>query len=608
MCFKSKDNLNNLIKYIRVNSAHHLSNSVKFLKNRLGHKTFLVITSLFVGVFSGLAAVLLKNLVHFFQREPKIFFTQIGLQFLLPVTPLIGILLSVFLVHVVFKGKFTRGLSNLIYLIVRKDSDVPRRKILSHLLTSGVTVGLGGSAGLEAPIVLIGSSIGSNVAKDLKLNYQTRTLLLACGSAAGISAIFNSPIAGVIFAVEVLLPEITISSFIPLLIASASSAVLSKFLYSGQLFYLVTEGWHLYAIPYYIILGILCGVISLYMIKSTFVLEDWIGKFKKPYLKATIGGTVLCVLIFLLPPLYGEGYSTVVELLKGNQFGFIEDSHLNLFNDPNLSLLFVLSLIILFKVIATSFTLGSGGNGGIIAPSLFTGAITGFFLAKLLSYLGIIELNHANFLVVGMAGILSGVLHAPLTGIFLIAEITGGYTLIVPLMIVAALSFFISKYFHPDSIYTTVLARRGIKFRSEKEKYFIQQTNLEDLIEKDFECINPKQSLRELSKKIPLTRRNLFPVVNEEKTLVGIITLDDIREVMLNSEMYDIILAYEIMNTNFQSVEMNTDVNKVMEIFEKKQIWNLAVTNNGEYVGFISKSTIFNKFISVWAEQHHEEI
>ncbi|MDP2038944.1 MAG: chloride channel protein [Ignavibacteria bacterium] len=600
--------MNNLIKYLKVNLSHNLNNSVKFLKNRLGHKTFLVVASLFVGVFSGLAAVLLKNLVHFFQREPKILFTQIGLQFLLPVSPLIGILLSVLLINVVFKGKFTRGLSNLIYLIVRKNSDVPRRKILSHLLTSAATVGMGGSAGLEAPIVLIGSSIGSNVAKDLKLNYKTRTLLLACGSAAGISAIFNSPIAGVIFAVEVLLPEITISSFIPLLIASASSAVLSKFLYSGQLFYLVTEGWHLYAIPYYIVLGILCGLISLYMIKSTFALEDWIGKFKKPYLKATVGGIILCALIFLLPPLYGEGYSTIVELLKGNQFGLIEGTHLNLFSDPNLSLLVVLALAILFKVIATSFTLGSGGNGGIIAPSLFTGAITGFFLAKLVSYLGIVELNHANFLVVGMAGILSGVLHAPLTGIFLIAEITGGYTLIVPLMIVAALSFFISKYFHPDSIYTTALARRGIKFRSEKEKYFIQQTNLEDLIEKDFECISPKQSLRELSKKIAQTKRNLFPVVNEEKSLVGIITLDDIREVMLNSEMYDIILAYEIMNTNFQSVEMNTDVNTVMEIFEKKQIWNLAVTNNGKYVGFISKSNIFNKFISVWAEQHHDDI
>src|SRR3989339_1361142 len=596
------------IKYFKINLKLILREVLTFLRQRVEFKTFIILSSIIVGIASGLAAVLLKNIVHFFQQEPTKFLNEIGFDYFLLFTPLLGIILSVAVVQLFFNGKMTTGLSNLIYFIVRKNSDVPRRKILSHLLTSAATVGMGGSAGLEAPIVVTGAAIGSNAAKEVRFNYQTRTLLLACGSAAGISAIFNSPIAGVIFAFEVLLPEFSIASFIPLLIASASSAVLSKFLYSGQLFYLVTEGWHLYAIPYYIVLGILCGLISLYMIKSTFLLEDWIGKFKKPYLKATVGGIILCVLIFLLPPLYGEGYSTVVDLLKGNQFGLLDGSYFNFLGDINLSLLFVLALIILFKVIATSFTLGSVGNGGIIAPSLFTGAITGFFLAKLFSYLGIVELNHANFLVVGMAGILSGVLHAPLTGIFLIAEITGGYTLIVPLMIVAALSFFISKYFHPESIYTTALARRGIKFRSEKEKYFIQQTNLEDLIEKDFECINPKQSLRELSKKIAQTKRNLFPVVNEQKSLVGIITLDDIREVMLNSEMYDIILAYEIMNTSFQSVEMNTDINTVMDIFEKKQIWNLAVTNKGEYVGFISKSNIFNKFISVWAEQHHDEI
>lgn len=564
--------------------------------------------SLVVGLFSGLAAVTLKNLVHFFQKEPKLFLKNIGLDFLIPITPLIGILISVLLINFVFKGKFTRGLSNLIYLIVRKQSDVPRRKILSHLLTSAATVGMGGSAGLEAPIVLIGASVGSNVAKDLRLNYQTRTLLLACGSAAGISAIFNSPIAGVIFAVEVLLPEITISSFIPLLIASASSAVLSKFLYSGQLFYLVTEGWHLYAIPYYILLGLLCGFISLYMIKATFILEDGISKIKHQYLRAISGGVVLCVLIFFFPTLFGEGYGTIIDLLNNNYGGFLNGSLLNIFKDSNLSLLFILAIVILLKVVATSFTLGSGGNGGIIAPSLFTGAITGFFLAKLMNYLGVVELNHANFLVVGMAGILSGVLHAPLTGIFLIAEITGGYTLIVPLMIVAALSFFISKYFYPDSIYTTTLSRRGIKFRSEKEKYFMHQTTLLDLVEKEFERISPNLSLRELAKKIPLTKRNLFPVVNEKNHLVGIVTLDDIREVMMNSEVYDVILAYEIMNTNFVSVELDTDINKVMEIFEKKQLWNLAVTKNGEYIGFVSKSNIFNKFISVWAEKQQEEI
>jgi CIC family chloride channel protein len=596
-----------LLNNLQLNTKYAFDASIKFFKKNLGNKTFLIIASLLVGVFSGLAAVLLKNIVHFFQNEPKLLFNSFEVQYLLPFTPLIGIILSVLIIKFVFKGKFTRGLSNLIYIIVRKDSNVPRRKILSHLLTSGVTVGMGGSAGLEAPIVIIGSAIGSNVANDLKLNYQARTLLLACGSAAGISAIFNSPIAGVIFAIEVLLPEITINSFIPLLIASASSAVLSKFLYRGQLFYLVTEGWHLYAIPYYILLGIICGLISLYIIKTSLTIENWLSSINNIYLKAILGGIVLCLLILIFPSLYGEGYSVIIDLLNDKNTSNLIGIPFNIIKDQDLALLIILALIMLLKVIATSLTLGSGGNGGIIAPSLFTGAITGLFLAKLVSYLGIVELNQANFLVVGMAGILSGVLHAPLTGIFLIAEITGGYTLIVPLMIVTAISFFISKYLHADSIYTTALSKQGINFRSEKEKYFVKQATISELIEKDFESINPGLPLRELVEKIPLTKRNLFPVVNENQILVGIVTLDDVREVMLNEEVYDIILIDEIMNTKFESVEINTDISKVIEIFEKKLVWNIAVTDEGKYVGFISKSNIFNKYISIWAAEHKDE-
>lgn len=595
-------------KYIRVNFKYSSKALIKTLKNKVGNKTFLLGASLIVGIFSGLAAVFLKNLVHFFQTEPKILFGYLELNPIIAFTPLIGILLSVLIINIFYKDKFTRGLSNLIYIITRKGSNVPRRKIISHMLTSGVTVGLGGSAGLEAPIVLIGSSIGSNVANDLKLNYHARTLLLACGSAAGISAIFNSPIAGVIFAVEVLLPEITIGAFIPLLIASASSAVLSKFLYTGQLFYLVTEGWHLYAIPYYILLGILCGLISLYIIRINFLIEDWFKKINHKFVKAILGGIILCSIIFFFPSIYGEGYSTIVQLLNNQNTPITSSVLFGLINNEELSLIILLALIIIFKMIATAITLESGGNGGIIAPSLFTGAITGFFLAKLTNYSGITHLNQANFLVVGMAGILSGVLHAPLTGIFLIAEITGGYMLIVPLMIVTAISFFISKYFQPDSIYTSSLAKKGIKFRSEKEKYFAHQTTVADLVETGFQTIKPNLTLGELILKIPLTKRNIFPVIDDGKKLVGIITLDDIREVMLNTEVYNIILIYEIMNTNFKSVDVSTDINNVIEIFEKEKTWNLAVTKNDKYVGFISKSNIFNKYISIWAAEHKDDI
>ena len=598
----------NIKKYLNVN-LHFLSNKViLFLKEKIEFKTFVVISSLIVGVLSGLAAVILKKMVHFLQEKPSDLFNQLGIGFLLPFTPVIGIILSVLIINFLFGGKISKGLSHIIYLITRKTSNVPRRKILSHLLTSGVTVGLGGSAGLEAPIVVIGSAIGSNFANDFKFNYQTRTLLLASGAAAGISAIFNSPIAGVVFAFEVLLPEFTVSSFIPLLIASASSAVVSKFLYSGQLFYLVTKGWQMYAIPYYVLLGILCGFISLYMIKTTFAVEKIADKYRKPYSKAIVGGLILCSLVYLIPPLYGEGYSSVITLLSGNFENLLHNSFFNNFVDKNLALIIFTAVIIFSKVVATSVTIGSGGNGGIIAPSLFTGAMTGFFLAHTMKYFGLAQPDHANFIVVGMAGILSGVLHSPLTGIFLIAEITGGYVLIVPLMIVTALSFFISRYFQHNSIYIAPLEKFGIEFRSEKEKYFVQQMKVEDLVEKNFAPIKPNMTLRKLVNKITHTNRNLFPVVDDQNKLVGIVTLDDIREVLLDIEAHDVILVNEVMNTHFDEIDINSDINKVLELFEEKKIWNLAVTENGAYLGFISKSNLFNKYISVWAHQKKEEI
>jgi CIC family chloride channel protein len=600
--------MTHLFRYLKINIKIIVKDIVRILYAKIDLKTFVILSSLIVGVLSGLASALLKIAVHFLEVEPKIYFNRIGIGFILPFFPLIGIILSVLVIVLLFNGKLSKGISNVIYSIMRRASDIPRVDILSHYITSGLSVGFGGSAGLEAPIVITGAAIGSNIAKELKFNYRLRTILLASGSAAGISAIFNSPIAGVIFAAEVLLPEFSIPSFIPLLIASASAAVVSKFLYSGQIFYLITEGWVLNAVPFYVILGILCGLISLYNIKATFFIENYFEKLEKRYIKILIGGSLLCLLIFILPPLFGEGYLSVKNLLSGQFDKILPGNFLLRYIDKNLLLLIIAVLIIITKVIATALTTSSGGNGGIIAPSLFTGAFTGFFLAHLMSYFNVIQLNHSNFIVVGMAGILSGVLHAPLTGIFLIAEITGGYTLIVPLMIVTALSYFISRYFQPDSIYTAPLTKRGVRFRSEKEKYFIQQMKVRDIIEKDFVPIQPKITLRKIVDQIIHSKRNLFPVVNEQEKLVGIITLDDIREVMLNTDLYDVILAYEIMNTQFYSIDIDADLTNALEMFETDNVWNLAVTDKGKYKGFISKSNIFNKYLSSWSKQQAEEL
>ncbi len=600
--------MNYYFRYLKVNLKLFTRKLLGFLRNRVEFKTFVILSSIVVGLASGLAAVLLKNIVHFIHYESPKFFNQNGISFLLPLTPLLGILLSLSIIKFLFKEKFTVGLTNIIYRIVRKSSAIPKEDMLSHLLTSGVTIGFGGSAGLEAPIVATGAAIGSNTAKGLNFNYQIRTLLLACGSAAGISAIFNSPIAGVIFAFEVLLPQFSITSFIPLLIASASSAVLSKILYSGQLFYLVTTGWLLEAIPYYILLGIISGFVSLYIIKITSISAKYFERFSNKLAKALYSGIILSTLIFFIPPLYGEGYSSVINLLSGNYEKLLQNSFLLIFFDSNTAIIFLALLIVFVKIIATSLTLYSGGNGGIFAPSLFTGAFLGFFLANLLKYLGIADLNHPNFIVVGMAGIMSGVLHAPITGIFLIAEVTGGYILIVPLMIVSALSFFISRYFHPYSIYTDALAKKGIDFRSEKEKFLIQQISLKELIETDFIKLSPNTTVGILTKKIIRTKRNIFPVVDENEKLLGVITLDDVREIILNSEVYNVLLAYEIMNANYPSLEADTDISKLIDIFETQHLWNVAITQNGKYLGFISKSSLLNKYISKFSENNKENL
>ncbi|MEW5844388.1 MAG: chloride channel protein [Bacteroidota bacterium] len=574
------------------------------IKNKIiNEKTFIIIASLVVGILSGLASVVLKNTVRFFHTITQDMPQNLPSEILKFFLPLIGILLSVFFVRAFLKGKITPGLSNIIYSIVRRASDLPAKKTYSHLITSAFTVGFGGSVGLEAPIVVTGAAIGSNVAKKFKLNYQVRTLLLACGSAAGISSIFNSPIAGVIFAFEVLLPDLSIPYFIPLLISSATAAVLSKFLYSGQLFFLVTVGWKFSAIPYYILLGILCGFISLYMIRTTLYIERYFHHEKRVYLKAILGGLVLCALIFVLPPLFGEGYNTVTELLVLNYHSLFANGVYSNFGTNDVLVLLIVFLSILIKPIATSVTLGSGGNGGIIAPSLITGALVGFFMAHLTGLLHIAQLNHVNFIAVGMAGILSGVIHAPLTGIFLIAEITGGYVLIVPLMIVSAISYFISRHFQTYSVYTSALAEQGIHFRSTKDKSTVHQLKILDIVESNIKIVEPNFTLRKLISIISNSKQNIYPVVDSGNKLLGIINLDDVREILLNSEIYDVILVYEIMKKDFITVDAEEDFETMIKIFEENRMYSLPVVQNDEYVGIINKAEAFNKYASVLLEE-----
>lgn len=572
----------------------------------ISNKNFLIVVSIIVGVVAGLAAILLKTFVHYIQQFLRWILEDEKFNFLLFAFPLIGILLTVYYVQRFRKGKLGRGVSNILISIAKRSSNIERDKTYSHIITSALTVGFGGSAGLEAPIVVTGAAIGSVSARDLKMNYRERTLMLACGVAAGISAIFNSPIAGVLFAVEVILVEFSLPAFVPLLIASATASVLSNLLYKDQLFFLITKSWQMSAVPFYVLLAFLMGLMSVYIIRMSGFVEKVFKSKKQPYLKAAIGGVVLGLMIFVLPPLYGEGYYTVSNLLSGNYERLLDNSLFFGLSDSPWFIVLVAFVIILVKVVATSVTIGSGGNGGMFAPSLFIGALTGFIFAHALNLTGWVELTTPNFIVAGMAGALSGVMHAPLTAIFLIAEITGGYILFVPLMIVSAISFLITRYFEPYSIYMKALVRRGLH-KHDKDKIVLNKIKLKNMVETDFVSVTPENTLGELVEKISHSKRNIFPVLDEDGHLQGIVLLDSIREVMFHHEKYSSIRVRDLMTQPPVILDVNEEMHLVMKKFDAYNSWNLPVTEANKYIGFVSKSAIFTKYRHLLIRQSEQQ-
>src|ERR1035437_1029558 len=572
----------------------------------ISNKNFLIVVSIIVGIVAGLAAILLKTVVHYIQHFLRWILEDEKFNFLLFAFPLIGILLTVYYVQRFRKGKIGRGIPSILISIAKRSSNIERDKTYSHIITSALTVGFGGSVGLEAPIVVTGAAIGSITAKDQKMNYRERTLMLACGVAAGISAIFNSPIAGVLFAVEVILVEFSLPAFVPLLIASATAAVLSNLLYRDQLFFLITKGWHMNAIPLYIILGIVMGLISVYVTRISVFVEGLFKSKKKPYLKAIIGGIVLGVMIFILPPLYGEGYYSVENLLGGHYEKLLANSLFTGFVGNHWFLILIAVIIILVKMVATSVTIGAGGNGGIFAPSLFIGAMSGFVFAHVLNLLGIIELTEANFIVAGMAGALSGVMHAPLTAIFLIAEITGGYVLFVPLMIVSAISFLIARYFEPYSIYMRKLVSKGLHKR-DRDKIVLNKIKLKNMVETDFINVTVENTLGELVDKIAHAKRNIFPVLDEDGHLLGVVLLDSIREIMFHHEKYNTIRVKDLMSHPPCILDVNEEMHDVMKKFDTYNSWNLPVTEGNKYTGFVSKSAIFTKYRHLLIKQSDQQ-
>jgi len=575
---------------------------LKFLIWRVKHVSttnFVIFTSGIIGIIAGLAAVSLKESVHVIQNFLTRDFQQEFGNYLYLSYPLIGIILTLLLSKYILKEKLGHGITDILYTISKKSSIVKRTKTFSRMLTSSLTVGFGGSVGLEAPIVVTGSAIGSNIGRLVHLNYKQRTLLIGCGSAGAISAIFNSPIAGVIFSIEVILAEVTINTFIPLLIASVCGALVSLTLLGDDVLFSfnLTDDFVAADTPFYIFLGIFTGLVALYFTRVVSKVEGLIHNVKGDLNRAILGGVALGFLVFILPPLYGEGYDTITKLLEGNAQNILNNS---LFFDEIESFFLIVLFaagIILVKPVATALTIGAGGSGGIFAPSLFLGGVTGFLFAYLVNKLGITApISLSNFTLVGMSGVMSGVLHAPLTAIFLIAEITSGYTLFVPLMIVSAISYSTISYFEKYSMYTKPLVEKGDLIYHDKDRQVLSLIDLKKVIETDLLTIDPDATLGELVDLVRFSKRNIFPVVNQDKELMGIVTLDDIREIMFDEESRKNIIVSTLMHTPPTNVTGKENMRSVMMKFEKTGAWNLPVLEDGKYVGFVSKSRIFNAY------------
>ncbi len=567
---------------------------------KISEKKFVIILSFIIGILSGLAAVILKSTVHYTHHFLTHNFSE-GFNYTYLIFPIIGITLTVIFVKIFVKDKIGHGVSRILYALSKNNGRLKSHNNYSSVVASTLTIGFGGSVGVEAPIVLTGASIGSTLGHYFRLNFKSIALLVACGAAGAIGGIFKAPIAGMVFTLEVLMLDLTLTSIVPLLISSVTGATVAYFLMGEGVVLSVAnvQPFELNNIPFYILLGLLSGLVSLYFTKTTMFIEEKLKKIKNKIIKISIGGIILAGLIFIFPSLYGEGTQTLQSLLNGNVDGLPKDPIFSYIVKNNWYVLIYLGLLLLLKVVAMAFTNGSGGVGGIFGPTLFVGGVTGYWLSHFINSFGFLKLPEENFALVGMAGLMAGVMHAPLTAIFLIAEITGGYSLFIPLMITATIAYITIISFTRHSIYTHRLAERGELLTHHKDEVVLTLMKLDSVIEKDFKAVNIDDSLGDLIKVISKSTRNIFPVVNEEKELVGIVLLDNIREVMFQTEKYDDTFVSDVMVSPPEVVDITDNMDIVMKKFNSSGAWNLPVMKDGKYEGFVSKSKIFNTYRDV---------
>ncbi len=566
-----------------------------------------MILSAIIGILSGLAAVLIKNLVHFissFLDQIVGYFTHLYLNLFLPVT---GLLLVLLFVKYVLRKKVDHGIPTVLYSISKRNGRIRPHNMFSSIIASSITVGFGGSVGLEGPTLATGAAIGSNLSRLLRLNYRQVILMLGCATAGAMSAIFKAPIAAVIFALEVIMINFTLRSIIPLLISSVMGA-LTSFLFLGKdtlYSFDILEGFELSNLHYYLVLGILTGLASVYFTRVYIFIAGLFEKISGPWMRLLTGAAILGVLIFLFPSLYGEGYETINGVLNGDTQHLFNNSIYAVYSEEIFAVLGILFLVLVFKVIATSVTFGAGGIGGVFAPSLFVGANTGLLFALVMNNFGA-GLPENNFALVGMGGLISGVIHAPLTGIFLIAEITNGYALFMPLMITATISYATVRLFQSASVYTYQLARRGELLTHDQDKSALSLMDVTNLIETNFSTINPNATLGELVQVISRSQRNVFPVVDRENHFLGIVWVNDIRHIVFNQELYDSTYVQDLMFMPEPTVSPDESMEAVASKFQNSPHYNLPVVKDGIYVGFVSRANVFSKYRTMIKEFSEE--
>lgn len=585
----------------------HLTNALHWREEHITEGQFIVMLSLIIGFFCALAAYVLKALIHIFQHFLTLNFATDGANPLYLLYPVVGILITGLIVRYIVRDDISHGVTRILFAIAGRQGVIKRHNIWSSILCSSITIGFGGSVGAEAPIVLTGSAIGSNLGRLFKMEQRTLMLLIGCGASGAIAGIFKAPIAGLCFTLEVLMIDLTMASLLPLLISSVTAAVFTYILTDTHAMFAfnMNQSFVIDRIPYVILLGIFCGLVSLYFTRSMNWFEGLFAKVTTPWKKLALGGGILSILIFLFPPLYGEGYDTINLILNGTttqEWNSVMDN--SLFYGSGAMLLIYLMLIVIMKVFASTATNGGGGCGGIFAPSLFLGCITGFIFSHFSNSFGFtVYCPEKNFALIGMAGVMSGVMHAPLLGIFLIAELTGGYDLFLPLMICSVVSYLTIKVFEPHSIYSMRLAKKGQLLTHHKDKAILTLMKVEEVLDREEKTILLDTDLRTMVNLISRIKRNFLPVVDDNNKLLGVVDMDDMRNIMFRPELYHKYRAEQFLKPIPYKIKNNDTMELVMHAFKETNLSELPVVDDeGMFVGFVLKSKVLETYRATMVE------